>query len=110
MGDSPLIGAGTYADSRVGAVSSTGWGEGILRVVMAKSALHHVSAGRTLEQAAAEVFVDLERIGGRAGMILVDARGHAAAAYNTPRMARGLATLADGLRVGIDSDMVPCQP
>src|SRR6185503_5833435 len=39
VGDSPIVGAGTYADDRAGAVSCTGWGEGILRVVLAKSAV-----------------------------------------------------------------------
>jgi beta-aspartyl-peptidase (threonine type) len=107
VGDSPLIGAGTYADSRSGAASCTGWGEGILRVVMAKAALDRLGAGLGLEAAGAAALDDLHRVGGRAGMILLDARGGATAVYNTPRMARGIAT-ADGLRVGVDSTMDAC--
>lgn len=107
VGDSPLIGAGTYADSRVGAASCTGWGEGILRIVMAKSALDRMAAGLDLEAAGTAALADLDRIGGRAGMILLDARGGATAVYNTPRMARGLAT-PEGLRVGVDATLHPC--
>lgn len=103
VGDSPLIGAGTYADSRLGGASCTGWGEGILRVVMAKSALDQMAAGAGLKQAGAAVLRELERIDGVGGLILVDAVGGAACLYNTPRMARGLATEAEGLRVGIDA-------
>ena len=108
VGDSPLIGAGTYADSRTGAASCTGWGEGILRVVMAKAALDRMTAGFDLESAGAAALADLERVGGRAGMILLDARGGATAVYNTPRMARGLATESAGLRVGVDSRLESC--
>jgi len=108
VGDSPLIGAGTYADSRVGAASCTGWGEGILRVVMAKAALARIAAGFDLEAAGAAALEDLERVGGRGGMILLDADGGATAVYNTPRMARGLATAGGGLRVGVDSQLENC--
>lgn len=107
VGDSPLIGAGTYADSRVGAASCTGWGEGILRVVMAKSALDRLAAGLDLDGVGAAALDDLDRIGGHAGMILLDAHGGASAVYNTPRMARGIAN-GEGLRVGVDATMEAC--
>jgi beta-aspartyl-peptidase (threonine type) len=107
VGDSPLIGAGTYSDSRTGAASCTGWGEGILRVVMAKSALDRLASGLDLDAAASAALADLDRVGGRAGMILLDAHGGATAVYNTPRMARGLAT-AEGLSVGVDHRLSPC--
>lgn len=105
VGDSPLIGAGTYADSLAGAASCTGWGEGILRVVMAKTAIDRLAAGASLERASAEALRDLDRIGGRAGMILLDARGRATAIYNTPRMARGVAIEGEAPCIGVDSDL-----
>jgi len=105
VGDSPLIGSGTYADSRLGGASCTGWGEGIMRVVMAKSTIDRIAAGGDLAAAASAALKDLERVGGRGGMILVDHDGQPTAAFNTPRMARGLACTAQGLRVGIDATM-----
>lgn len=105
VGDSPLIGSGTYADSRLGGASCTGWGEGIIRVVMAKSTIDRIAAAEELAAAAAAALLDLERVGGRGGMILVDHEGCSAAAFNTPRMARGLACAEHGLRVGVDATM-----
>lgn len=109
VGDSPLIGAGTYADSRLGAASCTGWGEGILRVVMAKSALDRMAAGDGLDAAATSVLAELERIGGHGGIILLDAAGGAVARFNTPRMARGLATLHGGMVVGVGDTLQPLE-
>lgn len=105
VGDSPLIGSGTYADSQLGGASCTGWGEGIIRVVMAKTAIDRIAAGADLAAAAAAALQDLDRVGGRGGMILVDHEGQPAAAFNTPRMARGLACADQGLRVGVDAAM-----
>lgn len=110
VGDSPLIGAGTYADNRCGAASCTGWGEGILRVVMAKAALDRIALGQDLHAAGAAALGDLERVRGHAGMILIDSRGNATAVYNTPRMARGLATSSGGLRVGVDDELLARGP
>jgi beta-aspartyl-peptidase (threonine type) len=92
VGDSPVIGSGTYADDRAGAVSCTGWGEAILRVVLAKSAVDGMAAGRSSAAAGRAALSALRRVGGHAGAILVDRAGRAAAVFDTPRMARGLAT------------------
>ncbi len=92
VGDSPIIGAGTYADDRAGAVSCTGWGEGILRVVLAKTAIDRMAAGRSCAQAGRTAIDQLSRVGGHAGLVLVDRAGRAAAVFDTPRMARGIAT------------------
>ncbi len=105
VGDSPLIGSGTYADSRLGGASCTGWGEGIIRVVMAKSTIDRISAGDELTAAADAALDNLARVGGRGGMILIDHDGRPAAAFNTPRMARGLACAEHGLRAGVDASM-----
>jgi beta-aspartyl-peptidase (threonine type) len=92
VGDSPLVGAGTYADDRAGAVSCTGWGEGILRLVLAKAAADRMERGATPALAGRDALATLRRVRGHAGLILVDRRGRAAAVFNTPRMARGIAS------------------
>lgn len=102
VGDTPIIGAGTYADDRLGAASSTGWGESILRVVLAKSAVDALRGGGAPEIAARRALAALRRIEGRGGLILVDRRGRVAALFNTPRMARGMATARTGLVVRVE--------
>jgi len=100
VGDSPVIGAGTYADDHAGAASSTGWGEGILRVVLAKAAVDGMGAGKAPEAAGRAALASLRRVNGTGGLILVDRRGRAAAVFNTPRMARGVAT-EGGVRIRV---------
>lgn len=101
VGDSAVIGAGTYADDAVGACSCTGLGEAIVRAVLAKSVLDLVGAGRAPERAATLGARSLRRVGGTGGLVLVTPDGRAAAGFSTPRMARGLATTREGLRVGV---------
>ena len=90
VGDSPLIGAGTYADSACGGASCTGWGESIIKVVLAKTAVDAVEAhGGLVQRAADDAIARLARkVDGLGGVILLNARGEPAYAYNTPRMAR----------------------
>ncbi|MBZ5638923.1 MAG: isoaspartyl peptidase/L-asparaginase [Acidobacteriia bacterium] len=102
VGDSPVIGAGTYADDRAGGASSTGWGEGILRVVLAKAAVDRMAAGAVPAAAGRTALASLSRVRGTGGLILVDRRGRAAAVFNTPRMARGIASETGGIRVRVD--------
>ena len=103
VGDTPVIGAGTYADDRTGAASSTGWGESILRVVLAKGAVDRMASGATPAAAGRAALVALRRIQGMGGLILLDRQGRAAAVFNTPRMARGTATEGGGIRVLVDA-------
>ncbi len=91
VGDSPIVGAGTYADDRLGAASCTGWGEPILRVVMGKTAVDALSRGVAPAAAGGVALRALRRVGGWGGLILIDRRGRLAARFNTPRMARGFA-------------------
>jgi beta-aspartyl-peptidase (threonine type) len=110
VGDSPLIGCGCYADAEAGGVSCTGYGEAIMKVVMAKSASDFLrardSAGGTTAQdwpgvsgamSAAKRAVDLlaARTKGTGGLILLDRGGEPGFAFNTPRMAYGFVQ-ADG--------------
>lgn len=90
VGDSPLIGCGCYADIEAGGVSCTGWGEGIMKIVMAKTAADLLRAGRGPREAAQEcVRLLAERAKGTGGLILVDREGCLGFAFNTPRMALG---------------------
>lgn len=87
VGDSALIGGGTYADSTLGAASCTGDGEAIIRVVLARRALEYLKEADDADYAA-RVAVDLlvEEGGGNGGLILLDWRGRAGWAYSTPLM------------------------
>jgi L-asparaginase / beta-aspartyl-peptidase len=90
VGDSPLVGAGTWADDATVAVSCTGHGESIIRAALA----HEVDAllrhgGLGLHEACEEAVAGLERYGGDGGLIAVSARGEVAATFSTPAMTRG---------------------
>src|SRR5580700_8591111 len=88
VGDSSLIGCGCYADNRSAAVSTTGWGEPIMKLVLAKWTADRVLAGNLPEWAAQEAINYLKsRVNGHGGIILRDSRGRFGIAHNTPRMA-----------------------
>jgi len=91
VGDSPLIGCGTYADNAVGGVSTSGWGEAMIKVVMAKTIIDRMGVnGGDPEQASVEGIKTLERkVDGLGGVIALNAAGKIGVAFNTPRMARG---------------------
>ncbi len=88
LGDSSLIGCGCFADNKTAAASTTGWGEPIMKLVLAKWAADRVAAGNLPEWVAAEAINYLQsRVNGHGGMILLDAKGRFGIAHNTPRMA-----------------------
>jgi L-asparaginase / beta-aspartyl-peptidase len=104
IGDSPLIGAGTYADNGSAAVSATGAGEFFIRAVAAQQVAARVKfAGESLDNALDAVLADIRSLGGSGGMIGVTARGEATCAFTTPGMYRGKAS-EDGRSVGLYSD------
>jgi beta-aspartyl-peptidase (threonine type) len=93
LGDSSLIGCGCYADNQSAAVSTTGWGEPIMKLVLAKWAADRVASGNLPQWVAAEAMNYLkDRVGGHGGIILLDAGGRFGIAHNTPRMAWALRT------------------
>jgi beta-aspartyl-peptidase (threonine type) len=93
LGDSSLIGCGCYADNKTAAASTTGWGEPIMKLVLAKWAADRVAAGNLPEWVAAEAINYLQsRVQGHGGMILLDGRGRFGIAHNTPRMAWAVKT------------------
>jgi beta-aspartyl-peptidase (threonine type) len=105
LGDSSLIGCGCYADNLSAAASTTGWGEPIMKLVLAKWAADRVESGNLPEWVAKEAMNYLkQRLNGHGGIILLDAQGRVGIAHNTPRMAWALYTgqhAGQRLEVGI---------
>jgi L-asparaginase / beta-aspartyl-peptidase len=91
VGDSPIIGAGTYADNNTCAISCTGWGEYFIRLVMAKSVSDLMEYKKiTLEEAAFEMIrKKLPALGGDGGLIAIDKDGNISMPFNTEGMYRG---------------------
>jgi L-asparaginase / beta-aspartyl-peptidase len=90
VGDSPIIGAGTYAKNATCAVSATGWGEFFIRLSVA----HDVSAqieyrGTPLAEAAAATLEKVRQLGATGGLVAIDRAGNVAMPFNTPGMYRG---------------------
>lgn len=107
VGDSPIVGAGTYARDGVCAVSGTGQGEIFMRCVAAHDVAARMRyAGASLAEATrAVVFDDLASHGIGAGLVAVDARGHLALPYNTLGMARGWIDADGTIQVGTHEAM-----
>jgi beta-aspartyl-peptidase (threonine type) len=104
IGDSPLIGAGTYADNAAAAVSATGSGEYFIRAVAAHQLAERIRlGGESLQQALDATLADIEALGGKGGLIAVAPDGEAAWGFTTPAMYRGMAD-ATGRMVAIYSD------
>ena len=102
VGDTPLVGAGTYADNLTCAISCTGPGELFIRSVLA----HDVAArmryrGETLARAAARALVQVARLGGAGGLVAVDRRGNLALPFNSQGMYRAAIDRTGRLRVAI---------
>ena len=94
VGDAPLIGCGVYADDEVGAASSTGWGEALMKIVLANRVIDLMAHnGEEPEQAANDAIAALKRrVNGYGGVIVLNTSGKIGIAYNTPRMARAFMT------------------
>lgn len=103
VGDSPVIGAGTYADNRTAAVSCTGTGEMFMRTAAAYDVCARMAyGGLSLDAAARRVVMDtLPAIGGRGGLIAVDAQGNLAMPFNTEGMYRGYARAGEAPQTAI---------
>ncbi len=88
LGDSSLIGCGCYANNESAAVSTTGWGEPIMKLVLAKWTADRIQAGNLPEWSAQEAMNYLkQRLNGHGGIIVLSPEGHIGIAHNTPRMA-----------------------
>lgn len=106
IGDSPVIGAGTYADNRSCAVSATGHGEYFIRHTVARGICAHMQyGGATLEAAAHTVVMDeLVAAGGEGGIVAVDLTGEVTLIFNTAGMYRASISASGEKTVGIYSD------
>jgi L-asparaginase / beta-aspartyl-peptidase len=122
VGDSPLIGCGCYADAEVGGVSCTGYGEAIMKIVMAKTAAEFLRRPEAQDKGASTsqpvlpqrftpdvptlaarraVQLLARRTRGTGGLILLDREGNPGFAFNTPRMAYGYVAGAGRLVVEV---------
>jgi L-asparaginase / beta-aspartyl-peptidase len=102
LGDSSLIGCGCYADNSSAAASTTGWGEPIMKLVLAKWAADRVASGSIPAWVAKEAMNYLkQRVDGHGGIIVLDSQGRFGLAHNTPRMAWAVRTV-EKLEAGTD--------
>ena len=105
VGDSPIIGAGTYANAHC-AVSATGWGEYYIRTVAAHDICTRVEyAKEPIARAAKEVVIDvIPKLGGDGGVIALDDQGNFATPFNTDGMYRGWVDKDGKMHVAILAD------
>jgi len=103
IGDSPVIGAGTYADDRACAVSATGHGEVFIRAAVAHEICARVRfAGQSLARAvAAVVLQELPALHGEGGVIAIDPKGNIAMEFNSEGMFRASRICGEEPRIGI---------
>ena len=88
VGDSPLVGCGTYADNRSAGVSATGYGESIMKVTLARRVCGNLEKGLGIVLAAEEAISFLHsRVNGLGGVIVIDPNGNWTHHFNTPHMA-----------------------
>lgn len=106
VGDSPIIGAGTYANNATCAVSATGTGEYFMRGLLSyRVSVLMEFAGMSLDNAVAAVIDrDLTELGGDGGVIAVDRNGNVAMRFNTPGMYRGYVTDDGEMHVAVFAD------
>jgi beta-aspartyl-peptidase (threonine type) len=102
VGDSPIIGAGTYANNATCALSATGHGEFFIRIGVARDVSAQMEyKGATLQEAAAASLEKVAKLGGDGGMVAIDHHGNVAMPFNTPGMYRGfhLSTGASAIEI-----------
>jgi L-asparaginase / beta-aspartyl-peptidase len=97
IGDSPILGAGLYADNRIGAATATGVGEIAMRLVVSKSACDAMH-GLTAQQAASQTVKKVTKLAGRGlGIVTLDRKGRYGVAHNTPHLCWAAYTSNKGL-------------
>lgn len=102
VGDSPIIGAGTYANNETAGISCTGWGEFYIRNVVA----HDISAmmeykKMSVSEASKAVLDKVGKMGGDGGLIAMDRKGNVAMPFNTEGMYRGTVTAEGKIEIQI---------
>ncbi|MCX6648632.1 MAG: isoaspartyl peptidase/L-asparaginase [Candidatus Bathyarchaeota archaeon] len=87
VGDVPIVGSGGYADNRVGGSSSTGHGEAIIKVNLARLVLTYAEAGTPIQEATDKALAYMEeRVAGTGGVIALDSKGNVGHSFTTKRM------------------------
>ena len=105
IGDSPIIGAGTYADDRAGAVSATGAGEFFIRAGVAHEICARVRfKGEDVVTAAKIVMAEVKALGGDGGVIVLGSDGESGWSFNTPGMHRGRVSSIRAAEIGLYGD------
>ena len=91
VGDSPIIGAGVYADNETCAVSATGYGEQFIRTVLSKTISDIIRYEKVSAQKAAEMGINylVQKVQGKGGVIVVDQKWRIGCAFSTTKMLRG---------------------
>lgn len=109
IGDSPVIGAGTFADNETCAVSATGHGEFFIRYNVAADICARIHyQGVSVSRAAQTVInEELKKVGGDGGVIAIDKRGNITMPFNTPGMYRASIGQDGSVKVGIYQDLLP---
>jgi isoaspartyl peptidase/L-asparaginase-like protein (Ntn-hydrolase superfamily) len=110
VGDTPVLGAGTWADDATCAVSGTGLGEAFLRSVHGHRVHGLVAAGRPLGEACATALDDVVALGGRGGCVAVDRHGNVALPYTTTVMYRGWTDGSGPPHVAVADDETTFEP
>lgn len=87
VGDTPILGAGTYADNKLGAASATGWGEAIMKSLLTKTACDFLRDFPVSEVALRALNYMHKRVGQYAGLIMIDSNGRYSLAHTTRKMA-----------------------
>jgi beta-aspartyl-peptidase (threonine type) len=95
VGDTPLMGAGTYADDQLGAASATGWGESIMKVLLSKNVCDNLLNQNATDAAKSAIEMLQQRVDGLGGVILIDKQGKYGYAHNTSKMAFAFAASPD---------------
>lgn len=98
VGDSPIVGAGVFAENGLCAISATGYGEQFIRTTIAKHAAEWMRYNQVDAQRAADIGIEflVSKVRGLGGLIIVDANGHIGFAHSTPVILAGLVTESTG--------------
>jgi beta-aspartyl-peptidase (threonine type) len=107
VGDSPVIGAGAYADNHLGAISATGYGEAIMKILLAKLVCDHLKDLPALDAARFGITQLEKRVNGLGGVIGINRAGEYAYYHNTPFMAYAYYNTKKGIVSSIKIDDAP---
>ena len=108
VGDTPIIGAGVYADNETCAVSATGIGEHFMRTVLAKTISEIIRHQKVDASEAAKIGIKylVQKVGGLGGVIVIDKKGHCGSAFSTPTMIHGSVREGKDIKINFDTRII----